>query len=168
MEKNTRFPAITTPQMAKLLGVRYHAVYTSYQRTGQYKGIRPICTAPRHILWPRADVLALRQTKQARQDLRPWLAVVEGGGFPVEAQDMAVGGFLLAESRGDSTQAACAVAHDEAQLLQQLASAWASRVFAHIKQMTASDRLAVCRSAQAMAESAKAVCFGVESDEAAA
>lgn len=165
--ENTRFPAITTPQMVKLLGVRYHAVYTSYQRTGQYKGIRPVCAAPRHILWPRADVMALRQTKQAHHDLRAWLAVVEGGGFPVEAQDLAIGTHLLSENRSGDTRAACAIAHDEGQLLQHLVTAWVSRVFAHMAQMTVSDRLTVCHAARAMAESAKAVCFGIESEATA-
>lgn len=165
--ENTRFPAITTPQMAKLLGVRYHAIYRAYQRTGRYRDIRPVCTAPRHILWPRADVMALRQADQTHHDLRPWLAVVEGGGFPVEAQDLAIGTHLLSENRNGDTRAACAVAHEEAQLLQHLTSAWASRVFAHMAQMPARDRLAVCRAAQAMAESAKAVCFGIESEATA-
>lgn len=165
--ENTRFPAITTPQMAKILGVRYHAIYRAYQRTGRYRDIRPVCTAPRHILWPRADVMALRQADQTHHDLRPWLAVVRHGGFPVDSQDMSVGKYLLSETRNGDTQAACAIAHDEAQLLQQLVSAWASRVFAHMKQMPVSDRLAVCRGARAMADSAQAVCFGIESEATA-
>jgi hypothetical protein len=115
--------SLTTDQAHKLCGLSKRKLYTDHQRYGSCLGIVPTKLKNGRLLWPRAEILALKGLKEvgrdASIDLRAWIAVFENYGHTPDDLMASQAADILNPFHSDRVRPEC-IACEEMVLLAQL------------------------------------------------